>query len=349
MINIWKRENSFILNCSWQGGKSKDDFTLTTIHQYYGEPVETTLEILDFQTRYKELETKKVNIKEEDVIYFFKESKYPRFKFTSNCKNLKTIQISNATWLVTPIINFFNENKKVNIGVECTLTNRIYFYNYDRSVESSKKLQALYNKSTIIESFIALLQDKFLIQKDNYREVECLSLNNNFKINVDTINNIYSNMNKCITEENLEKYITSKNANELTDDLYKSLDTMLKSKDSSTIELGVKMLNNFNIKKYALQIGSLLRLNSQNITNNKALTTVGFKNVMTQLGTQWNNLKDSDTLRYYDCLYNASINNDDKIQIQKYVTEEIKKRVYMTYVRCIGNIEVPTELTLEVN
>ena len=200
-----------------------------------------------------------------------------------------------------------------------------------------------------MESFIALLQDKFLIQKDNYREVECLSLCNYLKINIETINDIYNNIDKCITEQNLEEYVVSKNTNELTDDLYKSLDTMLKSKDDSTIELGVKMLNNFDVKKYALQIGSLLRLNGENITNNKALTTVGFKNVMTQLETNWNHLKDSDTLRYYDSLYNASSNTDDKIQIQKYVAEEIKRRIYTMYESCSKNIKTPTELILEVN
>lgn len=349
MLNIWKRENSFSLNCSWSGGRSKDDFTLTNIHTWYGEPVENTSNIIDFKTKYDALKTKKVDIKEEDIIYFFKESKYPRFKFNSNCKNLKTIQIPKATWLVTPIIEFFNRNTTVVTGIECILTNRIYFHNYNGSTNISQKLQSLYNKPTINESFITLLQDKFLIQGNNYREVECISLANYNRYNIDIINDIYNNIDKCITEENLEEYITSKNSNELTTDLYNSLNTMMQSKDASTVELGIKMLNNFDVKKYALQIGSLLRLNSQNIERNKALQTVGFKNVMTQLNSTWNQLKDSDTLQYYDRLYSSSTSDDDKQQIQKYVTAEIKRRVNNEYENCIRNIKVPTELVLEVN
>jgi hypothetical protein len=349
MLKIWKRGNSFSLNCSWQGGKSKDDFTLTNIHQRYGEPIENTPEIIDFKDKYNLFKTKKVDIKEEDVIYFFKESKYPRFKFTSNCKNLKTIQIPKATWLVTPMIEFFSRNATVNIGVECLLTNRIYFYNYNGSVQNSQKLTTLYNKSTIIESFICLLQDKFLIQGNNYREVECLQLANYNKYNVDVINDIYDNIDKCITEENLEEYITSKNSNELNDELYKSLDTMLKSKDATTIELGIKMLNNFDIKKYALQVGSLLRLNSSHITYNKALTTVGFKNVLSQLNTDWNSLSNSDNLVYYDKLYRSSSTNEDKLQIKDYYKKEVKHRVQMTYDSCIQNKSIPSELILEVN
>lgn len=349
MLNIWKRDNSFSLNCSWQGGRSKDDFTLINIQQWYGEPIENTPNIIDFRTQYDALKTKKVNIKEEDIIYFFKESKYPRFKFTSNCKNLKTIQIPKATWLITPIIQFFNSSNRTSIGIECTLTNRIYFHDYNGSNNVSQKLHSLYNKPTLIESFIALLQDKFLIQGTNYREVDCISLVNYNRFNIDIINEIYNNIDKCITEEILEEYITSKNSNEFTDEIYNSLNTMLKSKDAGSIELGIKMLNNFDVKKYALQIGSLLRLNGQNISNNKALTTVGFKNVLTQLGSTLYDIRDSDTLQYYDKLYDSSTSDIDKIEIQKYVAAEIKRRVNMTYKSCITNIKVPTELILEVN
>lgn len=349
MLNIWKRENSFSINCSWTGGKSKDDFTLANISQWYGEPVENTPIIIDFKNKYDALKTKKVDIKEEDVIYFFKESKYPRFKFTSNCKNLKTIQIPKATWLVTPMLTFFTNITRTTIGVECTLTNKIYFHNYNGNNNVSQKVHSLYKKNTINESFITLLQDKFIIQGNNYREVDCISLANYNKINVDIINEIYNNINKCITEENLEDYITSKNSNELTTDLYNSLNTMLQSKDASTIELGIKMLNNFDVKKYALQIGSLLRLNAYNIERNKSLQTVGFKNVMSQLGTTYQYLKESDSLDYYNKLYKASSENNDKVEIQKYVTTEIKRRMLLTYESCTKNINVPTELILEIN
>lgn len=349
MLNIWKRENSFTLSCSWQGGKSKDDFNLSNISAYYGEPVENNQDLIDFQTNYDEFKKRKVVIKEEDIIYFFKESKYPRFKFNSNCNNLKTIQIPKATWLVTPIIEFFNRYNYTHEGIECLLTNRIYFPSYNSGTGYLNKCHTLYKKPTEIESFIALLQDKFLIQGDNYRQVSCKSLTNYLNINIDTITNINNNIDKCITEENLEEYITSKNSNELTTDLYNSLNTMMQSKDASTVELGIKMLNNFDIKKYALQVGSLLRLNSQNIERNKALQTVGFKNVMTQLNSTWNQLKDSDTLQYYDRLYSSSTSDDDKQEIQKYVTAEIKRRVNMTYEACIRHIKVPTELVLEVN
>lgn len=349
MLNIWKRENSFTLSCSWNGGRNKDDFQLSNISSYYGEPIEDNQDLIDFQTNYDEFKKRKVVIKEEDVIYFFKESKYPRFKFNSNCNNLKTIQIPKATWLVTPIIEFFNRYNYTHEGIECLLTNRIYFPSYNSGAGYLSKCHTLYKKPTAIESFIALLQDKFLIQGDNYRQVSCKSLASYLNINIDTITNIYNNIDKCITEENLEEYLTSKNSNELTTDLYNSLNTMMQSKDASTVELGIKMLNNFDIKKYALQVGSLLRLNSSNIERNKALQTVGFKNVMIQLNTTFQQLKYDDTLHYYNKLYLSSTNDEDKQQIQKYVAIEVKNRVNNAYILNTQNIEVPTELILEVN
>ncbi len=115
-------------------------------------------------------------------------------------------------------------------------------------------------------------------------------LNNSIK-NFSFLNDINDNIDKCITESNLEEHINSFNENELNEAIYTSLNNMLKSTDDNTVELGIKMLNNFNVKKYALQIGSLLRLNGQNIERNKALNTVGFKNIMSQLGTNFNNIK----------------------------------------------------------
>lgn len=346
MLNIYERESCFVLGSKWRD-TSKDDFTLNGINSYYATPIEYNQELIDFEINYNNLKTKKVDIVEEDVIYFFKESKYPRFKFTSNCNNLKTIQIPKATYLVTPIMDILGYNKNIESGVHCLLTNRLYFAKYNTGTGHLDRCHSLYKKATKEESFIALLQDKFLIQGNNYRIIECKMLNNYLKSH-SIFNEINDNIDKCITEENLEEYITSKNSNELTDDLYKSLNTMMQSKDGSSIELGIKMLNNFDVKKYALQIGSLLRLNSSNIANNKALTTVGFKNVMTQLGTTYNHLKDSDTLQYYSKLYEASSDNIDKVEIQKYVTAEIKRRIEMTYESCIRNINVPVELILEV-
>lgn len=346
MLNIYNKENCHYLYGNYYT-KSKDDFKLNKISTYYGAPIEYNQDLQDFEQKYKELETKKVNIKNEDVIYFFKESKYPRFKFTSSCDNLKTIQIPKATWLVTPIVPLISNNKKLYLGIECLLTNQVYFSDYQYG-SSSKKCHEIYKKATEEDSFVALLLDKFLIQENNYRTVYCKQTHQNIK-DIDFFNNVYNNIDKCITEENLEEYITSKNFNELTDELYTSLNTMMQSKDASTVELGIKMLNNFDAKKYALQIGSLLRLNAYNIQYNKALNTVGFKNVMSQLNTDFKRLQNSDTLRYYDSLYAVSDNDEDKIKIQKYVTTEIKNRVNMTYESCVHNITVPTKLTLEVD
>ncbi len=325
---------------------SKDNFYINNLSKYSYEIVEDNDNLNNFLLKYETLKTKKVNIKESDVIYFFKESKYPRFKFNSNCKNLKTIQIPKADYLVTPILNFVSKSYNINTAIECLLTNNIYFFNHKHYYDACHRL---YKKSNEIESTVALLQDKFLIQGNNYRVVKFKYVNdyrNNYR---DLINNINDNFDKCINEENLEEYVMSYSENELTDDLYESLTKMLSSSDTTTVELGIKMLNNFDVKKYALKIGSLLRLNQSTIEKNKALQSVGFKNIMSQLNTTWNNLSQSDVLYYYNKLYISSSEENDKDEIRKYIIAELKNRMLVNYNINIKNIQVPLNVTLEIN
>lgn len=345
MLNIYEKENTYAVSINGHI-KNIDSFSVKKIEsRWIPQVVEMNDEYINFEKEYSNLKNKVVDIKPEDVIYFFKESKYPRFKFASNCKNLKTIQIPKATYLVTPIIDYkYYSNDKL-LAVECLLTNRLYYV--DRYLKSHyiSILQEHFKQGDVTKNIIELLKYKFLIQEEHYRVIEVIQLSNTFK-NFKFLQDISENLDKCIPESVIDNYVNSLTNNELTKEVYDSLNTMLKSKDAGTIELGIKMLNNFDVNKYALKIASLIRLNNVNIERNKALQTVGFKNILSQLGTDLNAIKYGDTLQYYNNLYGASSNLEDKEEIKEYLIQEIKNRIINQYNSCT---RIANNLSLNLN
>lgn len=324
-MTVWNNEDIFNISRNWNGGQNvtKDSYTVSNSKYYnkngcflYND------DFKNFLDNYNNLFKKEnVKIKSEDIIYFFKESKYPRFKFNSNCGNKKTIKIESADWLVTPNIMLFdNYNKaKDKNAILCTLTNRLYLYDYIYS-NYAVELKNLYKQNSLSDNILSLLQDKFIIQGDNYEIISVKSISNyvsngaNIK---EFIHNVANNINKCITEENLDAYL-SKESPDLTNDIIESINLMLQSKDSGTIELGIKMLNNFDCDKYSLKLGNIIRNNVNSIYNNKAKNTVGFKNVLKSLNIDnLANLTRTDHLQYYRNLYSSSTNEENKNEIKE--------------------------------
>jgi len=340
-MNIYGASDLFMMNKHWNG-QGKDAFSFVKQQYGYGFYVENTQEFQDFKIAYDKIfsETDKT-INESDVVYFFKESKYPRFKFSANCKNNKTIKIENADIIVTPnIINFGNipqykyqqkTNHTYQIIID-TITNNKYLINsgYKPYYE---EIHRMYNKNTEFDSIIALMQDKFLIQGNNYNVITVEKLNVSYSKVVDAnnfFNTVAKYIDKCISEETLEKYVT-RDSMELDDDMYISLDTMLKSKDANTVELGMKMLNNFNLEKASFRFGMLIRKNMDTIANNKALQSAGFKNVLSQLNIDMMQVRGSDLLAYLNNLYKSSTDSDNKNLIREACKDELLKRTTDSY------------------
>lgn len=331
-MRVWEGTNLEQINAIISNVKSKDDFKISKNSWLRYNFIEDTQEFKDFKTNYENIYKRNLDIQESDVIYFLKESKYPRFKFSANCKNLKTIKIENADKIVIPdnLFTFRAYHYDVLI-IQDTLTNNAYVVQKDYTKNYNvyfKQLQTIYKTNTVEEAIINLLQDKFLIQGNNYELINnplsIDSKNSNFKL----INDIEKYHTKCITEENLEKYV-SKDSASLDNDLYDSIDTMLKSTDSATVELGIKMLSNFSIEKSSFKLGMLIRANVNNIANNKASSSAGFKNVLTQLGIYGiNDIRYDDLLSYLNKLYDASKEDEDnKLLIREESVKEILKRV----------------------
>lgn len=336
-MRIWEGTNLWQINAVTSNVISKDDFKISKNSWLRTNFIENTQEFKDFKTNYENIYKRNLDIQESDVIYFLKESKYPRFKFSANCKNLKTIKIENADKIVIPdnLFNFQSYYYEVLI-IQDTLTDNVYYVQKDYTKNYNayfKQLQTIYNTNTVEDAIINLLQDKFLIQGTNYELIHApLSIdarNSNFKL----VNDIEKYYDKCITEENLEKYV-SKDSVSLDNDLYSSIDTMLKSTDSATVELGIKMLSNFSIEKSSFKLGMLIRTNIDNIANNKAASSAGFKNVLTQLGINGiNDIRYVDLLSYLNRLYDASKEDEDnKLLIREESVKEMLKRINNQFV-----------------
>ena len=133
--------------------------------------------------------------------------------------------------------------------------------------------------------------------------------------------------------ENLEKYV-SKDSVKLDSEIYDSIDTMLKSTDAATVELGIKMLSNFSVEKSSFALGMIIRTNVDKIAYNKAAQSAGFKNVLTQLGINGiNDIRYVDLLSYLNRLYDASKEDEDnKLLIREESVKEMLKRVNNQFV-----------------
>jgi len=349
MIKLWNGRLLYQISRSWNGGRTggKDGYNLNQSRYENYTYVQNNQDFKNFISEYNEIFKKTVDILEKDVIYFFKESKYPRFKFSANCKNLKTIKIENATKIITPNIisvSSFNRHGKNSFIVECTLTNNSYLCNHHYGAQIHKE----FSKPSIEDSFVYLLQEKFLIQGNNYtvyHDIEAFNIQNSDNPE-EFINNVLNNLNKCISEESLEKYV-SKDSTELNAEIYDSINNMLQSKDSTTVELGIKMLNNFNIEKSTLKIGMLIRSNIERIIKNKAYSSTGFKNVIKQLNLDTNSIRFGDNLTYLNKLYVSS--EKDKDEIRDLTVKEMLNQInsfYLSQIRKVSSMGLNIKLDI---
>lgn len=303
MIRMWSWGALYHINKHYNGN-GKDGYNVAKNKYYTYSSVEKTKEFDEFFEQYQNIFKTEQTINEKDNIYFFKQSKYPRFKFSANCKNPKTIKIDKADKIVTPniisTVTYFNRNSYLII--QDTLTENAYICERGQNVH----LELYYKKGNFVDNVVALLQDKFLIQENNYTTHDDLLMIDNYQgVSKEFLQDIFDNIDKCVSEESLEKYV-SKDSTELDEDMYNSIYTMLSCKDAGTVELGIKMLSNFNVEKSAFRLGMLIRSNIDNIAGNKAAQSAGFKNVMARLDLNLGQIRMMDTLSYLDKMYTAS-------------------------------------------
>lgn len=355
-MEYFEKEQIYTGYMSWNGGNGKESMDFRTSEYNVSPHIIYSKELEEFYKKYQDLKNKKVDITEEDSIYFFKESKYPRFKFNAGCNNKKTIQIDKATYAVTPVLPLFNtvtdsttgERKLGTVkGVKCNLTNNLYLPYYRMPSDYMTKY------GTTENALAAILIDKFLIQPDHYTIIDLVSVNRwmtGVKNELEYITTLYNNIDKCITDDQIETYLNKDNGVELTDEMYTQLENMLTSKDSKTIDLGVKMLNNFNLNNDGFRISLLIRTYANFITNGTAYQAVGFKNIIKQLNlNSIQNLKYIDNMQFLNQIYSSTTNDNQRSLIKYQLNKEIEKRMndYINNLK-YNNKHIPVNISFGV-
>ena len=109
----------------------------------------------------------------------------------------------------------------------------------------------------------------------------------------------------------------------------RTLTTMLSSKDESTVAMGIKLLATYNIQERICTTGIMIISNWNNIRYNNVRSSVGFQNVLKQIGLDTSEISDSmyRQNRLINKLYNLSKNKDDRDACRNTILEQIKQRL----------------------
>lgn len=212
-------------------------------------------------------------------IYFDKTSDFPRFKL-SNFTSIKKLNSSDeADCVVYKNLYFDNPLKLLRYKYSIRdldsdivyLISEGFYNNTNIKPISSDESQAEKIKRHLIET--GMTSRNLVIDEDItlYKIDECPN-----------IMQIAENK-KIISDANLDLLI-SKNLIKLDDESFKSIDSMLSSNDSGSIEIGVQMICNLDYFDSPFRMLYLIRKNGVKISNSKKVNSIVFKNLINSFG-----------------------------------------------------------------
>lgn len=143
-----------------------------------------------------------------------------------------------------------------------------------------------------------------------------------------TIENICNTYMQVIYDTELDAFISQTLKIMDAEDI-RTLTTMLSSKDESTVAMGIKLLATYNIQERICTTGIMIISNWNNIRYNNVRSSVGFQNVLKQIGLDTSEISDSmyRQNRLINKLYNLSKNKDDRDACRNTILEQIKQRL----------------------
>lgn len=141
-----------------------------------------------------------------------------------------------------------------------------------------------------------------------------------------TIENICNTYMQVIYDTELDAFISQTLKIMDAEDI-KTLTTMLSSKDESVVAMGIKLLATYNIQERICTTGTIIISNWSNIRYNNVRASVGFQNIIKQLGLDTSELTDNiyRQNKLINKLYNLSKNKDDREACKNTVIEKIKQ------------------------
>lgn len=143
-----------------------------------------------------------------------------------------------------------------------------------------------------------------------------------------TIENICNTYMQVIYDTELDAFI-SQTLKIMDSEDIKTLTTMLSSRDGSVVAMGIKLLATYNIQERICTTGTMIISNWSNIRYNNIRSSVGFQNIIKQLGLDTGELTDNmyRQNKLINKLYNLSKNEDDRNACRNTILEQIKQRL----------------------
>lgn len=165
-----------------------------------------------------------------------------------------------------------------------------------------------------------------------------------------TIENICNTYMQVIYDTELDAFI-SQTLKIMDSEDIKTLTTMLSSRDGSVVAMGIKLLATYNIQERICTTGTMIISNWSNIRYNNVRSSVGFQNIIKQLGLDVGELTDNmyRQNKLINKLYNLSKNEDDRNACRNTILEQIKQRLMKDFEEYSKEFEnLGMSLTIEI-
>lgn len=222
------------------------------------------------------LKNKHAPIEKVSKLYFDPISTYPRFKI-KDTKFSRVIKLDNCDAVVVPDeLPFKVTNTSYEIYKGETT---VYIFSGDFIKETDPTIYK--NIMKYGETFSDALRTIGTLPKDTklvFSGELCFCESHLTQV----LNNIVDTYKKYVTEKEVDE-IVNKSLEKLTEESAISINDMLSSKDPSSVEIGLKILQGIDVLSTPLAVATLLFGNYQNISKNKAMATTGVSQIFKTL------------------------------------------------------------------
>lgn len=266
--------------------------------------------------------------------------KYPRFKLSqlsdikrvldpskadvgilSEFPNISTYNVlSNMCDMDTQVIIGYSQSMSCYIYLDL-LPNRFYdtttLYRFNKAIRKTNKGNAVNSKDelwNVLVNYGTIPSDTKIIYNGEIvfgTKNECLTL--------EYIQNKYM---QIVYDTELDRIINATSSIP-TDDDFKSLHTMLTSKDDAIIGMGLKLLSSYNIQERLGSVTFLLATNWRRIKNVSTINSVGFKNVLNVLKLDLSDFNYHSLEYLLGKVYTQSTNKDDREMMRNRIVEYV--------------------------
>lgn len=283
------------------------------------------------------------NISTFKKVFFDKSCNYPRYKLNEKTNIKRCLDYNKANSVIISklkfeSIHFYNWTSELNTKDDDKI--RVYYspnediyYIIDRMCDSyynslaaniSKFVRKFYSKFTI-DTYIKTLFDYSILPSDaTLVYTGYISILKTEK-EYNTVNNIIYNYMQVTYDTELDKFVNLQCDN-IDLDIIKSIDSMLRSTDSSTVDLALKLLCSYNIDNYKGTVLLMIYEHKSNIYKGNGYKSVAFSQLLESYDLSWSNIYYTILLHgIYDKLLKLSLTNDDINAIKEIVKNIIKQ------------------------